>query len=85
MHVDIDVHGSSTVKFLMTHVGANTHKNLANLSDNERLTFIDAVGDLKCGSGIYFISEELAEVLKMKKGQYGQLHWIPIIERGKTK
>ena len=76
MHVDMTVHGSSTVKFLRTHVGANTHKNLASLSDYDRLTHIDCVEDFKCKSGIYFISEELAQALGMKLGQRGQLIWV---------
>ncbi len=76
-HADGTVHGTSTVKFLMSQVGANTHRNLAALYDDSRLTYIDFVRDMKFSSGICFISEELANALEMKKDQDGQLVWIP--------
>jgi len=84
-HADGTVHGSSTVKFLKTHVGANTHKNLASLSDYNELVYVDFVRDMKFSSGICFISKELADALEMKKDERGQLVWIPILDsKGKV-
>ncbi len=76
-HADMTVHGTATLRKLMTEVGATTPPDLAALADSDEFVYVDCVRDMKFRSGICFISKELAIALGMKKGQRGQLVWIP--------
>lgn len=81
-HVDMTIDGFASVGFLLDgwKYCVNPIKDLNLLNEVDQLVCLDAVRDMKCEKGLYHISKELADALNMKKGQRGQLVWVPILD-----
>jgi len=74
--VDFTVHESATVEKLMDTPGLDSD-DLWFLWKQDELVYLDCVQETNTKSGLGFISKEFAEMLGMKKGQRGQLQWLP--------